>query len=146
MTFSGDHLEVSIRPSKWHCGLLAVVHLLALVALGWAGFALPVMLLVGLAVLASLGYTLWRFGLLRDSRSVIRLVWHSGTWQLVLGTGTILPVDLDATTVVLGWLVVANFRDATGRRYAVALLPDSASPDQLRRLRVLLKWGNFGSE
>ena len=96
---------------------------------------------LGFAVLVSYAYTLRRFGLLRDAHSVIRLAWHSGDWQLVLGSGNVEPVRLDSTTLVLAWLVVANYRDSAGRRYAVVLMRDSADADEFRRLRVLLKLG-----
>lgn len=145
MTFSKEHLELALRPSKWHCLLLSVVHLLALVALALAGLAPILAIAVGAVVVISFVHSLRRFGLLRDRRSVVRVTWHEGRWQLVLGAGTIMPVDLSATLVVLGWLIVVNFRDAAGTRYPVVLLPDSTSADEFRRLRVLLRWGNLGS-
>ena len=148
MSFDPHHLEVSIRPSPWHCLLLTLVHLLAIVALGMSGLPLSYMAALGFAVLVSYTYTLRRFGLLRDASSVIRLAWHSGEWQVVLGSGTVEPVHLDSTTLVLAWLVVANFRDSAGRRYPIVLMRDSANADEFRRLRVLLKYGQpkVGSE
>ena len=140
MSFSADHLEVTLRPSKWHGVLLTLVHLLALVALGFAGLEPWLAVALGLAVLASFARSLLRSCLLRDAGSVVRIAWHDGQWQLVTGAGNLVPVSLDPSVVVLSWLVIVHFRDANRRRYTVVLLPDSTSPDELRRLRVLLKW------
>jgi len=91
-------------------------------------------------VLTSLTYVLWRFGLQRDSRSVVRLVFDGGDWQLVLRSGAVVPVSMESGTVVLNWLVAMNFRDGPGGHYPVTILPDTTGKDEFRRLKVLLKY------
>lgn len=120
--------------------LLAVVHLLAIVALALSGLEPWLGAALGFAVFVSFAWALRRFGLLKDGNSVIRVVCQDDQWQVGLESGELLPVTLDSSAVVLGWLVVAHFRDASRYRYPVVVLPDSTGPDVFRHLRVLLKW------
>lgn len=140
MTLSADHMDVAIRPSRWHAALLAVVHLLALVALALSGVQIWLAVALGVAVLASFAYTLRRFAMLRDARSVVRVEWRADGWRLALRSGESVTAHLESS-VVLGWLVVMNFRDATRTHFPVTVLPDSVDADAFRRLRVLLGYG-----
>jgi len=56
-------------------------------------------------------------------------------------------IELVNEQLVLSWLIVLNFRvnesgeKNSGKKYALALWPDMASVDDLRRLRVFLRSG-----
>jgi len=140
MTFSAEYLDVPIRPSLIHCTMLVVVHVLAIVAIGLSDLELWFALAMAFVVLTSLTYVLWRFGLQRDSRSVARLVFDGGEWQLVLMSGAVVTVRAESRAVVLSWLVAVNFRDSAGVHYPVTILPDTTGKDEFRRLKVLLKY------
>jgi len=144
VSFSDEFIEVAVAPSRYHCILLTVVHLLALAALPLSGMEPWLVAALGLAVAASLAWSLRRYGLLKDPRSVIRLVWRDGHWSLGLASGDVVAASLDSNLVVLSWLVVLHFRDERGNRYPVTLFPDSTAPDGLRRLRVMMKYGGGG--
>lgn len=55
------------------------------------------------------------------------------------------PVELVGAQLVLSWLIVLNFRineadeKKSAKKYALALWPDTAKSDDLRRLRVWLR-------
>jgi toxin CptA len=55
----------------------------------------------------------------------------SGQWQ----EAEILP-----SSYASDWLVVLKLRASGGRDRSLVLLPDSAAPEELRRLRVWLRW------
>jgi hypothetical protein len=61
-------------------------------------------------------------------------------WAVIAGLRTpLVPVD---EQLVLTWLVVLHLRDTrSGAVHHLALWPDSAHRDDLRRLRVFLKYG-----
>jgi hypothetical protein len=61
-------------------------------------------------------------------------------WAMIAGLRA--PLVLVDEQLVLTWLVVLHLRDMqTGVVYHLALWPDSAHRDDLRRLRVFLKYG-----
>lgn len=140
MSFSADRLEFAIFPSRAHCILLALVHALALVALALSGVEVWLAGALGLAVVSSFAWSLRRYGLLKDPHSVMRLALAEGEFRLTLRSGETVTANLESNVVVLGWLVVLNFRQQ-GARFPVALFSDSADADALRQLRVLLKFG-----
>lgn len=145
-TFAEKNLSFSLalQPSRWmlvylialHCVLLVSFYLLPL---GW-----PERLGGSVVVFVHCGYALWRFYYPNSSRSILRLSYCDNGWLLQLADREVCVDLLQAT--IWSWLVVANFRDVSdGRRYAVVVLPDSASVSQRRQLRVLLRhlpvWG-----
>ena len=90
---------------------------------------------------------------------VLALVWHIPD-ILQRGTHGVRALELDAegnarwqdgsgqwhaakvlpSSYVSGWLVVINLGGDPGAARAVALLPDCAAAEDLRRLRVWLRW------
>lgn len=141
MTFEAGQIDVHLVPSVWHRLLLTLVHLLAIVALFLSRLEPWLLVAMICAVLASLIYSFVRFGQLRAADSVVHLSFHDEAWQILLRSGRILQVTPESSVVVLGWLVVINFRDEDRKRYPVTLLPDSTGEDEFRRLKVLLKLG-----
>ena len=62
-----------------------------------------------------------------------KIRWRDGSAQW--HDARILP-----STYVSGWLVVMNLGEDAGRARSLVLLPDSAGAEDLRRLRVWLRW------
>lgn len=141
MTFEAGQIDVHLVPSVWHRLLLVAVHGLAIVALLLAQLETWLLVAMILAVLASFTYSFLRFGQLRAPDSVVHLSYGGDAWQILLRSGRMLQVSPESTIVVLGWLVVINFRDEARKHFPVALLPDSTGADEFRRLKVLLKHG-----
>jgi len=132
-------LRIDLRPSKFLAIALALAHGLALYAV-WITLSGWPRALAGLAVLASLATTLLR-ALLRIGRSAVSIeladdgraswkdrrgAWHEGA--------------LGGSHFVSPLLVVVELKPLDRGAKRVILLADSAAWDDLRRLRVWLRW------
>ena len=133
-------LRIDLRPSRLLLLALVLVHGLAMYAV-WISFGGLPRVLAAVAVLASLAATL-AGALLRTPRSAVSLelaedgrfswrdrggAWHEGT--------------LGVSHFVSPFLVVVQLRPGTRGVKGLILLADSAPRDELRRLRVRLRWG-----
>lgn len=143
MSRSATPVTLELRGSRWHCAAIAGATLLAIVAVHLAGVSLALAIALD-ALLLALGGA----GLLRVLR------WH-GTRIVVFEDqparlrdtyGAELEAALvDAT--LLGPLIALHLEPARGRAIHLALFPDSADAQDLRRLRVLLRHGiRFGAK
>jgi hypothetical protein len=133
-------LRIDLRPSRLLSLALVLVHGLAMHAVWISLGGLP-RFLAAVAVLASLSVTLAR-ALLCTPRSAVSLelaedgrvswkdrggAWHEGT--------------LGVSHFVHPFLVVVQLRPRPRGVKRLILLADSAPRDELRRLRVRLRWG-----
>lgn len=134
-----ERLQIEIKPSRIYCLLCSLVHVLAFAALWLSALSWYFIAGIAAALVLSLAYHLRRYGLLADANSVIAVDFHQGVWRLKLLVGGWIPVSINNTVTITRYLVAMNFTDEQGRRYPVALLPDSASPDSFRRTKVLLR-------
>ncbi|CDI01866.1 hypothetical protein BN873_210087 [Candidatus Competibacter denitrificans Run_A_D11] len=128
---------VELQPSRYLLIGVSIAHLLAVTAVLIA--VIPIWLKASFSL--GLGLSLLWFWLGNGPRrheSIVRIAWLDGCWRLETGTGVILTAEL-----VDGYghpvLIILNFRLEGNRYRSLTLLPDSASPDSLRRLRVLLR-------
>jgi toxin CptA len=134
-------LRVTLNRSPLLAGVLALAHAGAgACALGylpvWAGAPLT------LAILASLVFHLRRDALLTASRSVTELVLkEADRCVLTLRNGATVHGRVQGSTFVAVALIVINVR-VDDRRWqrAVVLLPDAASAEDRRQLRVWLRY------
>lgn len=134
-----ERLYVEIGPSRYYCLLCLLIHLFAFAALWISGLSWYFVAGFGMALVASLVHHLLLNGLLADSESVIAIQCDNGAWYLKIRDSGWVSVWIDAHVTLTRYLVVMNFRDQGGRRYSVALLPDSTSLDDFRRTKVLLR-------
>lgn len=128
--------EIELKPSRWLGLLLIALTGLVLGAL-WTA-ALP----PGLAAAASVlvpGLAAWGA---RRARPTLRLRLKADG-RLQGRTGEIDWCDLDVLddSFVSTLLIVLRYRIEGSRPRALTLLPDSAAAEDLRRLRVSLRWG-----
>lgn len=135
-------LRVPISSSPLMAAALVVMHGLAVAcvlgyapAWGWAlaGFA---------ALAASLAVHLRRDALLLAPDSVVGIgVREDGSCELLTRGGTELRGRVNESTFVSALLIAINVRLDSGRMRSAILLPDSASAEDRRRLRVWLRNG-----
>ena len=130
-------LLIEPRPSRL---LLASggAHVLAGVAVIVS--SLPLWIKVGWIVaiaVAVLGFV-WQYGYRRGRGFIARIEWLDGGWRLETGDGTLHRAGLTGGYAHPG-VVILNFRLESGGRRSLALLPDAADPEALRRLRVWLR-------
>ncbi|MCP3906953.1 MAG: hypothetical protein GY712_02945 [Oceanicoccus sp.] len=127
---------LSITPSKWIASYLIVLHLLLLLSLHYLALSGVSMVLISVAMVAHGLYSLWRYCSQRHPAWINGLEYSHQLWLLHRVRGPE-RAQLKSATV---WrrMVVLNFR-GEGRCCSLVLLADSTSPQQLRRLRVMLK-------
>jgi hypothetical protein len=126
------------RPSRFLLIGGGIGHLLAGVAVVVSN--VPIWVKAGFIagiVLALIGFG-WRYGYRRGRGFIARIELLDGRWRLETGDGAAYRAEL-----IGGYahpaIVILNFRLENGRRRSLTLLPDSADPDALRRLRVWLR-------
>lgn len=121
-------------------GFLVLAHSTAAVALAYIDLQVPLRLLLGLMIAASLYRNLRVHVLLNSPRSLLRLVWEaSGKWRVWDAFGREHEATLAPDCFVNSKLVILSLKlEGLGRR-AVLLLPDSLDSEVLRRLRVRLR-------
>jgi hypothetical protein len=137
------------RRSRLFLWFLIGSHALAALGLWLAILPLWVKLAAALFLASSLFHAVYHSS---DRRVQSLWLYPRGNLGLVL-TGLApppLPARLEGSTLVLPWLCVFSWRYDTNvpfsfmpdtpRRGIVVLLPDSADPQSLRRLRLWLRW------
>ena len=129
--------EIELKPSRRLGLLLAGMTGLALVAL-WAA-ALPVWLQAALSALLVAAAALS----VRRARPALRLRQRAdGGLQAQAGAGEWRDVVVLDDSFVSPALIVLRYRMEGKRPRALSLLPDSADAEDLRRLRVSLRWAS----
>jgi hypothetical protein len=131
-------VNLQLRASRLLLIFLCASHLLAAIAV-WLS-AIP----AWLAALISAGVLLhfWQSLQAHCFAQAGRELRYSseGEWSL-LENSVLQPLQPVGEWLVTSWLLVMRFKRQDGRRLSLVLPPDSADGDELRRLRVLLRFG-----
>lgn len=129
--------EIELKPSRW-LGLL----LAGMTGLAWAGLwlaALPLWIKLGLgAGVVALALRGWR-GVGQSMKLRLRA---DGRVQLRGAKGDWDDIEVRGDSYVSTPLVVLRYRTANMQTNSLVLLPDSAKAEDLRRLRVSLRWAS----
>lgn len=132
-------LCVVLEPSRMGAAIAVVLHGLAIVAALDAPGPWLAGGLLGLVLLSAWHSARhWRGGGAKGVRAIGRD--GAGSWWLETGVGERLEVTLGGTPLVSRILIALSL-SAGVRRWHLALLPDAAEPDSLRRLRAALRAG-----
>jgi len=127
--------EIEIKPSRLLGLLLAGMLLLALAAVTLAVLPGSVQLVLGVVV-AGLGGWGWR----RASRTARLRITADGGLQGLDDAAEWCDADVSGDSFVATGLIVLRYRIDGQSGRSLTLLPDSAPADDLRRLRVSLRW------
>jgi len=134
----GAPLDIAIRPSRLIATLICGMHLLAVIVC----VQIPLPLSYRAALLLAIVAAFFWNGYLYTRRVPRRLSWSvEQGWRLTDHMGVSHDLDLLPEAYIGPWLVTAHFRDERRRRRTMLLAQDSTSPDNLRRLKVLLRYG-----
>lgn len=138
-------LRIPLQSSPILAALLALLHALALLSAGVSLEGLPLAVAgagVCLSAAGSLGEALRRWPRsalemeLRDDGGAAwrdrRGAWHEG--------------KIAGPNYVSSWLLIAALASPGGHRRLLVLLPDAADPEDLRKLRLWLRWRATGPE
>ena len=133
-------LRLELQPSRALAGFLAVTHAGAGACLLLAALPAWLRLAGGIALAASLVYSVRRYARLNDRRAVVSLVQGAdATWHAGLADGREVQAQQLAEALIHPWLVILHLRpSAGGRRLTVPIAADMLDPDGHRRLRVRL--------
>lgn len=127
--------EIELKPSRWLGLLLVAMASLALAAIGLAAVPTALQLALG-ALVIGLEFWAWR----RVSRLETLRVTNSGQLQALDKAGAWNDIEVLGDSFVSGTLIVLRYRIPGAAARSLTLLPDSAAADDLRRLRVSLRW------
>ena len=132
------NLRVDLRPSRLLLMGGTALHLLAGVAVVFSG--VPTGVKAGLIAMLglSLAWLGFRYGLRRSPGFIAGIDVLDGRWRLRDGKGGTRPARLTGG-YAHPLIVILNFRPDDAPRRSLALLPDAADAESLRRLRVLLR-------
>ena len=127
--------EIELKRSSGLMALLLVMGLLAAVAISLADLPGLIQLVLAVSLLGALIWALWQWrrplpNLRIKADGQIQLNAVNGDWQ---------HVEIMPGSFVSPGLSVVRLR-AQASTYHLVLLPDSATPDELRRLRLSLRW------
>ena len=134
-----DKLTIALRPSRI---LALALTLVAATALACAWISLPRAAFPPAAAGIALIWV-WHVApaLQRGKRAVRALeVAENGDARWQDGSGQWHEAGILPGSYVSNWLVVVNLGAAGGRSRSLVLLQDCAAADELRRLRVWLRW------
>jgi len=131
-------LSIELRPSRLLLVSSGSAHVLAGVAVVVS--SLP--LWIKAAWIAGITLALirfgWQYGYRRGRSFIARIERLDGVWRLEMGDGALHRARLTGG-YAHPLVVILNFRLESGRRRSLALLPDAADAQALRRLRVWLR-------
>lgn len=137
-------LRIALKPSACLAGLLIGAHLAAAAAVLPLDLPHGVKLALLILLVTSLAHGLWCHVLLKARTACIGIEVGKKGAHAALRTrdGVWHEAQVLATTYVSPRLSVLNFRlnDGNAVRH-VLILPDSGHTEEIRRLRVFLRWG-----
>ena len=135
-------LRVHLRPSRSLAAALVAAHVASACALIPLDLATGVKLAIAALLALALARTLWCTVLLRDPRAVVAVaLLEEECVEVMTRDGEWHQARLLGTTYVTPLLTVLNLQLGARRRARhVVIVPDSAHPAQLRRMRVWLRW------
>ena len=82
-------------------------------------------------------YSIRRHALLRDAKSVVRVMWNAeNDWILTRRNGTAFSVKLLPGSYLHPTLTILNFKVSPWRRVSVVILPRRVDAEAFRKLRV----------
>lgn len=131
---------ITLQPSRMAFYLHRAILLLSLLALWLCGLSWWWKVAISAALLAAaLFYEKKWHETKHKQLPVSALGCEQAQWWVLVGDDKRL-VELVGAQVVLSWLVVLSMREKnSGKKYALALWPDMACGEDLRRLRVWLR-------
>jgi Flp pilus assembly protein TadB len=131
-------LNIQLRRSRILLISGSAVHVLSGIAV--VVCSLPLWIKVGLiaGIVLSLAWFGYCYGYPQGRRFIARIELLDGRWRLETGDGGAHRGQLIGGYAHL-LIVIVNFQLEHGGRRSLALLPDSADPDDLRRMRVWLR-------
>ena len=129
-------ITIGLHRSRFVDGILLVSTVIGLLALAFASWSLVTScLLAAVTLLAALSAA----RALTPRIRVLRIAEDGRVGCLVVGASEFSPVCLLPGATAHPWLTVMRLAHAEGK-WLMVVGPDSAAPEEFRRLRVWLRW------
>ncbi|MCW5626458.1 MAG: hypothetical protein KIT73_17215, partial [Burkholderiales bacterium] len=139
--FSGDHVELRLRPASRVAIALVLLHATA-AAVPWALPAPWILQVTACAGVVTLGAAaVWHDGL-RRGRGALRSLRIDADRRvrIIAGDGSVRNARLVSSATALPGLLILWGRDEQRRPWRCVATADSVDPGSLRRARVFLRW------
>ncbi|HKU69977.1 MAG TPA: protein YgfX [Burkholderiales bacterium] len=134
-------LRIAVAASALLGAGIAVTHAAAVAVFWFVPLALPMQVLLTLAVAASLAYLVYRHALLRAPQSIVALETHDGSLSVRTRQGEWLEGEVLGSSYVSAIITIVNFLPhGRWRVLHVILVPDNSNPQDFRHLRTWLRW------
>jgi len=103
------NIEINLRPAKVLAIVIAVIHLGAMVCV-FSVFSIWLQVVLILLIGVNLYYVLWRYILLRSSKSIVK-IWHKedDVWYLMRRSGRLVEKQL-RSSFVARFMIILNFK------------------------------------
>lgn len=136
-------LFIALKPSRCLAAWIIFSHSLAALGLTispWLWWLdLTLLIMMAGSCLWLLKFHVWRTA----AKSVVQIQQTPSGWLLLLRDGTLLEAALHFDTLVMAKLVVLNFNvSGKARPLPVVIMADAINQEQLRTLRVVLRWSS----
>jgi toxin CptA len=129
-------ITIGLHRSRLVDGMLLVSTVIGLLALAFAGWPMVTSCLLGVLTLL-VAFSAARA--LTPRIRALRIAEDGRVSCLVVDESEIFPVRLLPGATAHPWLIVMLLAHAEGK-WLTVVAPDSAAPEELRRLRVWLRW------
>ncbi|MCI0667158.1 MAG: hypothetical protein L0Y38_06905 [Methylococcaceae bacterium] len=136
---SGLWLRISPDSSRLYLGFLTAAHVLALIGSLAAGVPGLFKTVLVIAIVGSCYIQLRRARLDRNETRPLIVYGEQDGWSFRIGAGPPVHADLLASSVAIRWITILHFRTAEKRIQSFVIPRDSVSPEEYRRLRMILK-------
>ena len=135
-------IELKLNASPTEFRILGIIHLCALISIFSSSILWVLKLILLMLVLLSGFWQIYFRAKLKSSSAIVRVLGHSAEqWTLTLGDERQLKAQLLPGSVASPYGVWLTFKISNWRHRHVWLLPDSATDEEFRRLRILLNHG-----
>lgn len=140
-------LQVDFKPSKRFIGLFALAAIAVCIVLATTPVAWQIRASLVLLIIACSAHAILYHGLKCLPASIVSIrVDIKNELYILQRNGNELQVKVAANTTVTPYLIVLNVNSVSSEgwkrliRNSIVILPDHVKADDLRRLRVWLKW------
>ena len=138
-------IALELQPSKLLLGLLCAISIVCCVILAQLPVSIPIKLVLIVFVLASSIYFALRDALLRLPSSWKRIeVSSQGVLKLTNNRGEIFEPKLAASSLIHSFVTILNVKN--WRLPPVILFTNATNQEELRKLRVWLRWWKHQEE
>lgn len=124
-----------LQPSRILFLSVLTLFILAAACVWWLDLSLWVKLILSCALVVYFMWTNWRAICLQGKKTVQSVQWNDTVWRLSFAKGEEIDATLLPSSIVTRYLILLYLKSSQGKRFNVLLLADSASSDQLKRLR-----------